>query len=1192
MDDTTGAVSWTIEDTSGKSVTLDDLASNTALTELKTQVTNNNTTINETIGNLDKFVVKYDKDKTDENKPNYNSVTMGGTKYVPKGTEIEGGGKTTTSEGGTKITNVAYSDGTKSDAVNVEYLEDEIAKAKTDLTGKGFALEDEAGNKVEKDLGEAITVVGDKGINVSASNTDGKVTVSLDSNITVGKDGKDGTKGEQGHIGLAGADGTNGLDGTTLVDIRTEKGEPGLNGTDGITRVIYKDKDGDHQVATLDDGLLFGGDSGDTIAKKLNEKLEIKGGATGTLTEGNIGVVSEDGILKVKLAEALTGITSISNGGTTITINGTGLDVGGKKITNVADGSVDSDAVNYGQLQKAIEDSKTDLTGKGFALEDEAGNKVEKDLGEAITVVGDKGINVSASSTDGKVTVSLENDITVGTKGEDGKDGEQGHIGLAGKDGEDGIDGKDGNIVDIHIEKGKNGEKGEDGKDGEMGANGVDGTDGITRIVYTDAKGDHQVATLEDGLMFKGDDATVIKKKLNNQLDIIGGADGTLTDNNIGVVSDNGKLHVKLAEALTNIKSITNGTTTITLKEDSVDVGGKQITDVAAGEKDTDAVNMSQLKAMETKIQAGAVMYDSTTGKEAYKTVTLGGKDKKNYSRTENKDKDGNVTSVTYTGGTTITNVSYAEVAERGKEGYDGSQAVNMDRLNDSIDAAMSQVKTDVTGAEKHIQAKTYEIVDGKVTLQLVDGNETEISGKDGKVVINDVAKATDIGTVNGTEGHKTEGDGILKDDLRPTEKDKDGNITYGKTTVVDAINKVDDKVEEVKTDVTNLKKDFNDYKSETNTKIENINTNIQNLTEDLDRRVTKVTVNGNQEEGNLKLKTTTEDEGKKVTFDVSLSDKVTLGTGENTVTLDGEKGEASISKKLNVGGTDGITIEKLKLGKYTEDVKDADGTEHKAGDTMSGYSTKGLANTTTYYEGFADGTGKAATEEQLKEALGAMDFSTTIINEGETVNKYNIVNTATNVTEAVYKLDQSLSEANTRIDNNTINIQKLDGSLGKLNTRVNRVGAGAAALAALHPLDFDPDDKWDFAAGYGNYAGANATAIGAYYRPNEDTMFSLAGSFGGGENMVNAGVSLKLGRGNHVTTSKVAMAKEIKELRNTVAAQGEQIAQLTALVEKLAGEKLTAPEAPAPAETFTVDTVKEDDGKPVIERVRTVKGA
>lgn len=124
-------------------------------------------------------------------------------------------------------------------------------------------------------------------------------------------------------------------------------------------------------------------------------------------------------------------------------------------------------------------------------------------------------------------------------------------------------------------------------------------------------------------------------------------------------------------------------------------------------------------------------------------------------------------------------------------------------------------------------------------------------------------------------------------------------------------------------------------------------------------------------------------------------------------------------------------------------------------------------------------------------------------------------------------------------------NITQLGNSLNKLDNRINRVGAGAAALAALHPLDFDPDDKWDFAAGYGNYRGANAEAVGLYYRPNEDTMFSVGGSFGGGENMINAGVSLKIGRGNHVSNSRVAMAKEIRDLRQALADQAAEIAQL-----------------------------------------------
>lgn len=133
----------------------------------------------------------------------------------------------------------------------------------------------------------------------------------------------------------------------------------------------------------------------------------------------------------------------------------------------------------------------------------------------------------------------------------------------------------------------------------------------------------------------------------------------------------------------------------------------------------------------------------------------------------------------------------------------------------------------------------------------------------------------------------------------------------------------------------------------------------------------------------------------------------------------------------------------------------------------------------------------------------------------------------------------------NQMVQENRQNITQLGNSLNKLDNRINRVGAGAAALAALHPLDFDPDDKWDFAAGYGNYRGANAAVVGLYYRPNEDTMFSVGGSFGGGENMINAGVSLKIGRGNHVSNPRVAMAKEIRDLRQALADQAAEIAQL-----------------------------------------------
>lgn len=130
------------------------------------------------------------------------------------------------------------------------------------------------------------------------------------------------------------------------------------------------------------------------------------------------------------------------------------------------------------------------------------------------------------------------------------------------------------------------------------------------------------------------------------------------------------------------------------------------------------------------------------------------------------------------------------------------------------------------------------------------------------------------------------------------------------------------------------------------------------------------------------------------------------------------------------------------------------------------------------------------------------------------------------------------LHETNINVANNSMRINKL-------GDRVNKVGAGAAALAALQPMDFDPDDKWSFAAGYGNYAGENAAAIGAYYRPDEKVMFSVGGTVGNGENMVNAGISFALDRTNHVSNSRTALAREVIDLRGQLAVMGAKMAKM-----------------------------------------------
>ena len=261
----------------------------------------------------------------------------------------------------------------------------------------------------------------------------------------------------------------------------------------------------------------------------------------------------------------------------------------------------------------------------------------------------------------------------------------------------------------------------------------------------------------------------------------------------------------------------------------------------------------------------------------------------------------------------------------------------------------------------------------------------------------------------------------------------------------------------------------------------------------------------------------------------------VTEGTnadGGKEYTVSGPKmestdGTVKITDKVENGKKVGynLSVDTSSLG--------IEKTKVEAGDNVT-VTSKKTGNTTTYTVNAKDTVVTGGTATYASNGTGS---ATLINNDGTTA-------TITGLQDR-YTSSASLSGDTlnfTRNDGSTYSvsgiastqdIKNVTNKVGELGTRVNRVGAGAAALAALHPLDFDPDDKWDVAAGYGNYKDAHAVAVGAFYRPNEDTMFSVGGSFGGGENMVNAGVSVKLGQGNHVSTSKVAMAKEIVDLRD-----------------------------------------------------------
>ncbi len=562
--------------------------------------------------------------------------------------------------GGNKIVNVA--DGAvnadSKDAINGSQL----FNVTTGITDKGLKFGANSGAEVTNKLGSTVKIQGtgaeadDKysGENIktklaqdAAGNTIIDILLNKDlkaDSVTVGKDGKNGKvgvagangkdgvtitaegpagqDGVDGHIGMTGKDGAS-------ADIHVKDGAPGVDGAPGthLTRIVYEDKNHvTHEVATLDDGMKYGADSGSVIKKKLNGQVNVVGGiadASKLTDDDNIGVVSDGANnLKVRLAKNLNlgatgsvtmGATVIDNDGLTITggpkITKTDVNMGGLQIHGVAQGTADTDAVNVSQMKAQIAAGKTIL----------------KD-GHNTTVEGE-------GTAANPYKVNVKDDLVLGKAGADGKDGS---IGINGKDGQSVvIHGKDG--ISIKGKDGKDGvtiyaKDGADGTEGKIGLTGPKGSDGknahadigvnagpasldpaknlnateMTRIYYTDEKGDHQVATMDDGMKYAGDDgqsdtSKVIKKKLNNTLDIIGGATGALTDGNIGVNNIGGKLKVQLVQKLNltaagsltigssylNNDGLTIGTpgapNTVSLTSTGLNNGGNQIVNVKSG---------------------------------------------------------------------------------------------------------------------------------------------------------------------------------------------------------------------------------------------------------------------------------------------------------------------------------------------------------------------------------------------------------------------------------------------------------------------------------------------------------------------------------------------------------------------------------------------------------------------------------
>jgi autotransporter adhesin len=702
---------------------------------------------------------------------------------------------------------------TKGRAATEEQLKATGDQITNNLTKKGLNFGAQSGEVIHKNLGDQLDIVGEgtkaddryDATNIKTMTKDGKVVVGLAKdltadNVTVGQKGENGKDGVDGQIGVNGKDGSGvaingkdgsiglkGKDGENAVTIKTAEGPAGVNGKDGETKprlVVNNEK-----VATLKDGLKFKGDKGDSIAKELNEELEILGklDPNAAVTDKNLRVDNDAGKLVLKMAKQLQDLTSatfidettrnksvINGNGLTVTpkdadntktvsVTDKGLNNGGNQIVNVDSGLKDAtgnkvaledatgntlnNAVNVGDLKDTI----GNITNNGFGLTDENGNDVKAKLGETVTVKGDGSVTTKViTDKDGKakLQVGLNKDVTIGNnkepgtitvKGENGKDGisingKDGSIGLKGENGKDGIalNGKDGTI-------GVNGKDGSNGKitvaQGQAGLDGNDGKDGKTktRIVYEKPNGDkEEVATLNDGLKFTGNNEVVNSHKLNSLVTIKGeGVDKAASDafksaaGNVNVKADGkGTLEVQLAKDLKNIDSISNkggqkiefkdGGTTIS--GGNVSVAGNNITHVKAGEDDTDAVNVKQLKdgiaQATTKVEAGKnVTVTPTKNADGSTTYTVATKDDVDFTSVttgNTKMNDGGITIKAAEGGKTNVTLTNKGLDNGGNkvvnvaEGKDDTDAVNVKQLKAAkteVEAGDNVVVTNTKGS-------------------------------------------------------------------------------------------------------------------------------------------------------------------------------------------------------------------------------------------------------------------------------------------------------------------------------------------------------------------------------------------------------------------------------------------------------------------------------------------------------------
>ena len=975
------------------------------------------------------------------------SVTTGNTVINNNGLTV--GGKTYVTNNGLnannqKVTNVAdgqVAAGSK-DAVNGGQLHD----AKNEVINKGLRFDADNNSEKTNKLGSKVTVNGDNNITTEITQTgdDTKIGVKLNEDI---------------HVKTVTAADTVKAGGVTM-------GSQTSGGTTGNYVTGLDNKTWNVTNPTAVSGRAATEDQLKTVTEAIN----------------NQSAAATDYRLVQNASSADGSYTVDTNGNIDLTVEDKNH-AGQKETVKLKD--------------IASKSKLDDVIAKGLQFDANAGGTKTNKLGSKITVKGEgtaadteySGENLKTFITqdpagnttiDVKMNKNLKVETIVAT-------------GENGKDGKIGINGKDGVTTNISVTR-----------DGKPGVDGAPGTT-TTRIVYEKPDGTkEEVATLNDGMKYGGDTGNVIKKKLNEQVNVVGGItdeNKLTTEDNLGVVSDgNNNLKVRLAKALRGLESITAGDTfinnngitisngaagnTVSLTKNGLDNGGNKITNVAAGDvsaNSTDAVNGSQL----------------------HDVKTLAGQ------HTTVKAKDSNITVTEGTNGT------------GGKEYTVG--------LGDKVTLGTDPSKqVSIDGTTGIIKAGDKVTIDG--TTGNIDAGKVKINGKDG--------------TVNGL-----------------TNKTWDpNNITSGQAATEDQLKAVDQKITNTSEELTKKGMDFAGNDGEFH----------RNLGD-------KVTIKGEgtkaaSEYSGENIKTFADANGNlTVKMDKNLKTETIVATGKNgkdgKIGINGKDGvttNISVTRdgKPGVDGAPGTTTTRIVYEKpdgTNEEVATLNDGMKYGGDTGAVIKKK-LNEQVNVIGGITDES-KLTTEDNLgvvsdgsnnlkvrmaKDLKGLNSVTTNTLTVGDVKIDNSGINAGnkkiTNVAAGDISANSTDAVNGGQLWKTNQTINNIGGAVNELGDRMDRVGAGAAALAALHPLDFDPDDKWDVAAGYGNYKDAHAVAVGAFYRPNEDTMFSVGGSFGGGENMVNAGVSVKLGQGNHISTSRVALAKEVEDLKAIVKAQSAEI--------------------------------------------------